>query len=435
MSEDIKPVQLRKASPAHAVIIGAGLSGLACAYELKKAKIEFTILEATNAVGGRVQSDIVDGFTLDRGFQVLLSAYPEAKAVLDYEKLDLKSFILGAQIRYKKQFHIVADPWRRPLECLKSLFNPIGTMKDKLLIAKLREAVTRVPLKTIYEKEEYTTEAYLKKFGFSESIINRFFRPFFAGIFFDRSLSTSSKMFEFTFRMFALGETCLPAGGMGAISKQLAEKVGRSKIQFNSHVKEITDKSISLVDGTLIQTDAIVVATEGPEAAKLLSMPAPQKMRSVKCFYYAASRSPLSAPILVLNADEERPINNLCVPSDINPSYAPAGKSLICVSVLNHENLICEDLQTHIMTQLEDWFGDEVKQWKLLKAYDIKNGLPDNSVPALKRVDKTVRYREGVYVCGDHMDTASIQGALASGRRAAEALIEDFEAARAKAAS
>jgi len=137
----------------------------------------------------------------------------------------------------------------------------------------------------------------------------------------------------------------------------------------------------------------------------------------------------------VLNADEERPINNLCVPSDINPSYAPAGKSLICVSVLNHENLICEDLQTHIMTQLEDWFGDEVKQWKLLKAYDIKNGLPDNSVPALKRVDKTVRYREGVYVCGDHMDTASIQGALASGRRAAEALIEDFEAARAKAAS
>lgn len=414
--------------PAHAVIIGAGLSGLACAYHLKKAGIDFTVLEASDGVGGRVRSDIVDGFVLDRGFQVFLTAYPEARELLDYDKLQLKSFIPGAMVRFNGEFHTVADPWRRPSDCLKSVLNPIGTLKDKLLIGKLRQNVTAGSLKSLYDRKEQSTLERLRQFGFSNNIIDRFFRPFFGGVFFDRSLNTSCKMFDFTFRMFSTGDTTIPTGGMGAISNQLAEKVGYTKIQLNCRVAEIDGTSLILEDGAVIQTDAVVVATEGPESARLLKKAMVTEMRSVRCLYFAADKAPLNTPILVLNGEGSELINNLCIPSNVNESYAPQGKHLISVSVVGRDDLPDDGLRKAVVSQLESWFGKDVRNWTHLRTYNIKLGLPDYSIPALCEVEKPARIEKGTYVCGDHRDTASIQGALSSGRRAAQALIEDFEA-------
>lgn len=422
----IRAIQMNR--PTHAVIIGAGLSGLACAYHLKKAGIDFTILEASDDVGGRVRSDVVDGFVLDRGFQVLLTAYPEARELLDYDQLRLKHFIPGAMVRYNGEFHTVADPWRRPSDCLKSVFNPIGTLQDKLLIGKLRQNVTAGPLMSLYQRKEQSTLERLRDFGFSNNIIDRFFRPFFGGVFFDKSLSTSSKMFDFTFRMFASGDTSLPTGGMGAISRQLADKVGASKVQFNCRVSEIQENSVILDDGAVIQTDAIVVATEGPESARLLNKEVVSKMRSVRCLYFAADKAPMTTPVLVLNGEESELINNLCIPSNVNESYAPAGKHLISISVVGRDDLPDEGLHKAVLTQLHSWYGKEVLNWKHLRTYNIKFGLPDYTVPALGEVERPARIERGIYVCGDHRDTASIQGALSSGKRAAQALIEDFEA-------
>lgn len=414
--------------PAHAVIIGAGLSGLACAYHLKKAGIDFTVLEASDGVGGRVRSDIVDGFVLDRGFQVFLTAYPEARELLDYDKLQLKSFIPGAMVRFNGEFHTVADPWRRPSDCLKSVLNPIGTLKDKLLIGKLRQNVTAGSLKSLYDRKEQSTLERLRQFGFSNNIIDRFFRPFFGGVFFDRSLNTSCKMFDFTFRMFSTGDTTIPTGGMGAISNQLAEKIGYTKIQLNCRVAEIDGTSLILEDGAVIQTDAVVVATEGPESARLLKKAMVKEMRSVRCLYFAAEKAPLNTPILVLNGEGSELINNLCIPSNVNESYAPQGKHLISVSVVGRDDLPDDGLRKAVVSQLESWFGKDVRNWTHLRTYNIKLGLPDYSIPALGEVEKPARIEKGTYVCGDHRDTASIQGALSSGRRAAQALIEDFEA-------
>lgn len=430
---NIRDFQLNR--PVHATIIGAGLSGLACAYHLKRAGIEYTILESSDGVGGRVRSDVVDGFILDRGFQVLLTAYPDAKELLDYEKLVLKSFIPGAQIRLNGEFHTIADPWRRPSDCLKSVFNPIGNFKDKLLISKLRQSVTCGSLKSLYEKNEQTTAEFLHQFGFSKDMIDRFFRPFFGGVFFDKSLSTSSKMFEFTFRLFSTGDTTLPAAGMGAISDQLAEKIGRAKVQLNCRVASIKGNSVFLENGAMIQTDAIVVATEGPEASRLLKRPMVQKMRSTRCLYFAADKAPMSAPILVLNGEDSELINNLCIPSNVNSSYAPPGKCLISVSVIGREDLPDDGMKNAVLDQLEAWYGREVSNWKHLRTYNIKQGLPDYAAPALSEVEKSTRLERGTYVCGDHRDTASIQGALSSGRRAAQALIEDFEASAQTVAS
>ncbi len=413
--------------PTHVVIIGAGLSGLACAYHLKNAGIDFTIVESSDDVGGRVRSDVVDGFVLDRGFQVLLTAYPDAREILDYDRLGLRSFIPGAMVRFNGEFHTVADPWRRPSDCLKSVLNPIGTLKDKLLIGKLRQNVTAGSLKGIFERKETSTLERLRNFGFSNNIIDRFFRPFFGGVFFDRSLSTTSKMFDFTFRMFATGDTSIPTGGMGAISKQLAEKVGPSKIHLNCRVAHIQDNSVFLEDGAVIQTDAIVVATEGPEAARLLRRSMVAQMRSVRCLYFAADKAPMSAPILVLNGEESELINNLCIPSNVNESYAPAGKHLISVSVVGRDDLPDAGLLKAVQDQLHGWFGSDVSSWKHLRTYNIKTGLPDYTAPALAEVERPARLEKGIYVCGDHRDTASIQGALSSGKRAAQALIEDFK--------
>ena len=418
----------QKNRSTHAVIIGAGLSGLACAYHLKKAGIDFTILEASLDVGGRVRSDVVDGFVLDRGFQVLLTAYPEAREVLDFDKLDLKAFIPGAMVRFNGKFHTVADPWRRPSYCFKSLFNPIGTLKDKLLISGLRQDVTTSSFKSLFERNEQSTIEKLRKFGFSDEMIERFFRPFFGGVFFDKSLSTSSKMLDFTFRMFATGDTVLPTGGMGAISKQLADKVDSSKVRFNCKVSRIEGNSVVLEDGSVIQTDAIVIATEGPESARLLNKTTTTKMRSVRCIYFATEKAPMTEPILVLNGESSELINNLCVPSNVNKSYAPEGRHLISVSVLRRDDLTDEDLRKAVVAQLESWYGKEVRNWNHLRTYNIKFGLPDYAVPALGQVERSARIEKGTYVCGDHCDTASIQGALSSGRRAAQALIEDFKA-------
>ncbi len=430
---NIREFQLKRRT--HAVIIGAGLSGLACAYHLKKAGIDFTILESADDVGGRVRSDIVDGYILDRGFQVLLTAYPDARELLDYERLQLKSFIPGAQIRLDGEFHIVADPWRRPSDCLKSVFNPIGTLKDKFLISKLRKRVTGGSLNSLYERKEQSTAEFLRQFGFSKSMIDRFFRPFFGGVFFDRSLTTSSKMFEFTFRMFSTGDTTLPAAGMGAISNQLAEKVGKSQIQFNCRVASVQENSVILESGALIQTDAIVVATEGPEASRLLNRPMVQKMRSTRCLYFAADKAPMSAPILVLNGEDSELINNLCIPSNVNASYAPPGKCLISVSVIGREDLPDNGMREAVLDQLRTWYGREVSNWRHLRTYNIERGLPDYAGSALGEVEKSTRLEKGTYVCGDHRDTASIQGALSSGKRAAQALIEDFEASAQTVAS
>ena len=189
------------------LIVGGGLAGLCCGIELQKSHIPFKILEADDQIGGRVQTDVVDGFLLDRGFQVLLSAYPECRRMLDYEALKLRRFYPGALIWFKGEFHRITDPWRQPFSALKTVFSPIGTLNKKIRISRLRRKTTSGTLDSLFEHPETSTLLAIKEMGFSDGMINRFFKPFFGGIFLDRSLETSSRMLEFTFRMFSTGDT------------------------------------------------------------------------------------------------------------------------------------------------------------------------------------------------------------------------------------
>ena len=408
-----------------AIIVGGGLAGLVCARRLSDAGLSFQLIEASDQVGGRVRTDEVEGFLLDRGFQVFLTAYPEAKQALDYEELKLRSFEPGALVRYRGKFHRFSDPWRRPQHVFATALSPIATLSDKLRIASFRKHTTRGGLSDVYNRVEQPTIEMLRDRGFSENIIERFFRPFLGGVFLDRELQTSSRMCEFVFRMFSKGDASVPAKGMGEIPKQLASQLPPSVMRTNTRVESVEGRQVRLSSGEQQSAHAVIIATEAPAARALLHDSYPADGRSVACVYFAAPKPPIEEPILVLNGDGEGPINNLCVPSQVSPNYAPVGQSLVSVTVLDYHSGQEAPID-QIRAQLTDWFGQTVADWRHLKTYNIQYALPAQSPPALQPVAKRTQVHEGVFVCGDHCDTGSINGAMASGRRAAEATIQSL---------
>ena len=272
------------------------------------------VLEASDGVGGRVRTDLVDGFRLDRGFQVLLTAYPETRRVLDYPALDLRPFLPGALVRRAGRFHELSDPWRRPERAWRSLTAGVGSLADRMRMARFRGRVRRGSLEDLFRRPESSAAERLHAEGFSAEMIDAFFRPFFGGILLDRSLSASSRMLEFVFRMMAEGDVAVPAAGMGAIPEQMARRLPEGTVRLRARVAAASPREVRLDSGETIAADAVVVATEGPEAARLAGLPAPGS-RPVTCLYFAAERAPIAEPILVLDGDGTGPVNNLCFPT------------------------------------------------------------------------------------------------------------------------
>ncbi|UCE04144.1 MAG: FAD-dependent oxidoreductase [Candidatus Latescibacterota bacterium] len=407
------------------VIVGGGLAGLCCARALHAAGVECLVLEADDDVGGRVRTDHVEGFQLDRGFQVFLAAYPEARRVLDYDALDLRAFAPGALVRFGGRFHRVTDPWRRPLQSLQTLFSPIGSFTDKLRVARLRRRVCASSLEELESRPETTTLRSLQKAGFSEAMIERFFRVFLGGIFLEPDLSTSSRMFDFVFRMFSQGPACVPAAGMGAIPAQLAAALPEESLHVRTRVDSISGSRVRLENGETVQARAVVVATAGQEAARLLPGVQPPASCPVQCLYFAAPSPPFDEPILVLDGEDAGPINNLCVMSAVAPTYAPQGRALVSVSVLGSS---AANAEAGVRQQLQDWFGGASRDWELLRHQTIRHALPAQ-LPKARTMPPHPRVQSGLYLCGDHLGNASIQGAMLAGRRAAEAVIEDLAGA------
>ncbi len=420
-------------------IVGAGLAGLSCAVRLEAAGLSVLLLEAADAPGGRIRTDVVDGFRLDRGFQILLTDYPDAKEFLDYKALRLRGFTRGALVRQGGKFHHFADPFRDSLgAALGLVFDPVITMGDKLRVAKLRTHVGRGTVPELFTRDESTTEEFLKEFGFSPRIIERFFRPFFSGIFLERELATSSRFFEFLFRMFAFGGTAVPEQGMEMIPRQLAVRLRADTLLTHTLVKRISREQagfrVENANGNRIEARALVVAVPGPQARELLaglqiplrSDEAEHSWTHTTTLYYAAPKSPVEGPILVLNGDgpSAGPVNNLAVMSQVSERYAPPGAHLVAASIVGEaprDAAGMERLEVDARAQLRQWFGADVAKWTVVGGYPIHQALPlcrhttwEGSAPEVA---------DGVYLCGDYRDTPSTQGALASGRRAAAAVL------------
>ena len=401
------------------IIVGAGLAGLCCARELLRRHIPCLLLDASDQPGGRVRTEIVDGFRLDAGFQVLQTAYPEAQQQLDYPALQLRSFFPGALIRTRGRFVEMSDPWRRPSRLLSTLFNGVGTFADRLRLARLRWTVCS-------QEDHSTTDSSTADFlrltcGFSPDLIQRFVRPWFAGVFLEPALATSSRWFRFLFRIFATGDAALPAAGMGAIPQQLAAALPPHTLRLSTTVTAVTPHSVRLADGQTLPARAVVLAVDGPAAAQLsphtLQTPA---ACSTACLYFDAPQAPLPDPILVLNGDGQGPINNLCVVSNVVPEYAPPGRALISVSVVGLPDNT--QLEHDVRNQLTEWFGTQVRNWRLLRTHRISWALPAQPPGFLDHQTQTPAAVRGLWYCGDYQQTASIHGAMLSGRQTATAL-------------
>ena len=419
-------------SRSDVLIVGAGLAGLCCGRRLAECGISFRILEASDGVGGRVRTDLVDGFRLDRGFQVYLTAYPEGRRVLDLDALNLKPFTRAALVRIGGRFHRVADPRAEPFAAVKSLVNRVGNLGDKLRMARLSWEIDRGKLEHQIAREERLTLDFLRWNGrFSERMIDRLWRPLLGGIFLETELATSSRFFRFVFRTFVEGHAAVPALGMQAIPDQIAARLPADAMQLGARVERLGDRELTLDGGETRRTRAVVVATEGPAAARLIGEAVPDPgSRGTVTLYYAADRPPVTEPILMLNGGGVGPVNHVAVMSNVAPAYAPAGKALIVTSVIGVPSEDDAQLDQQTRVQLTGWFGPEVSGWRLLRSYRIPYALPDQTAGKLDPWQRPVRLRPGLYVCGDHRDNASIDGAMTSGFRAAQAVMEDLDAKR-----
>jgi phytoene dehydrogenase-like protein len=297
---------------------------------------------------------------------------------------------------------------------------------DKLRIMRLRNRVRRTSIEEIFQRPERSTKDALQAEGFSSEVIHHFFRPFLGGILLDGELKSSSRIFEFVFKMLSEGDIALPARGMGAIPAQLAERIPGEAVRLNTRVEALHENELTLAGGETARGRAIVIAADGPSAAHLVGEVEPAS-RSVTCFYFAADEPPVAEPLLLLNGDGAGPVNNFAVVSRVAPSYAPAGMHLLSATVLGIHQLTDAQLGGFIVAQMKNWFGKVASTWQLLRSYRITHAQPQQYPGALEPPQRPVRIRPGIYVCGDHRENASIHGAMASGRRAAEAVLEDFQ--------
>ena len=401
-------------------IVGGGISGLIAARVLEDNGYSPVIIEATDRVGGRVKTDMVSGYALDRGFQVLLTAYPAVQKYIDTNALDLQTFMPGAVIFNAGTPTTIGDPLRELSLLFSTLFSGIGTVSDKFKILQLNRLLKRKTLVEIFETEEKTTEAYLQDFGFSASMINQFFTPFFAGIFLESKLTTSSRMFEFIYKMFAEGYACLPASGIEAIPKQLQEALKKTTFKFHTKVKSIKDGELLLDDGESISTDYIIVATEATSMIKNLNDPR-IKWNSCDTLYFETETRNISKPLIGLIPASDSLLNNIFFHTSLK-SNAKKDMQLLSVTVVRQHNLSSEELIIAIQKELKEHCN--ITTSKFLKRYSIPRALP-----ALENIQYEVDASEtqltsSIFLAGDVQLNGSLNAAMISGERAALGLLQ-----------
>ncbi|AHJ95604.1 protoporphyrinogen/coproporphyrinogen oxidase [Hymenobacter swuensis] len=413
------------------IIIGAGMAGLSCANYLHRAGRPVLVLEAADAVGGRVRTDVTpEGFRLDRGFQVLLTRYPEVERLIDYGALHLKAFRSGAVIRLPdgKQTTL-QNPLQQPAAAFSALTSRIGSLPDKLRIVSMVQHVRRFTSQQLLSRNstnEVDTLTFLRQYGWSEQMIQNFFRPFFGGVFLDRGLSTAANFFEFVFKQFVEGEAVVPALGMQQIPEQLAARLPTGTVRLNTPVATLEGTSVQLQSGETLRASTVVLAVDGEAAAHLLPEPPvstpPRAWRRTTCTYFAAPAAKGRADkLLRLNASSTALAHNVAFPSDVASAYAPAGHRLVSVSTHGEHGLSEADLTARLRQELTDWFGPEAAQWQHLRTYDIPYALPE--YPAGQSVRQSLKIQDHLYRCGDYAAYPSLNAALASGREVAEMLL------------
>jgi protoporphyrinogen oxidase len=404
-------------------IIGAGISGLIAAQILENHGYSPVIIEASNTVGGRVKTDVVNGYNLDHGFQVLLTSYPAAKKYLNYDALELQQFLPGATIFKNGKSQTIGDPLRSASLLLPTLISSVGTFSDKIKILQLNLFLKKKTLADIFKTNEKSTLNYLQDFGFSMNMIQTFFKPFFSGIFLEPNLETSSRMFEFVYKMFGDGLAVLPKNGIQAIPNQLKNNLKTTRFQFNTSVKEVKNNLIILQDGSEIKNHFTIIATE---ASHLVSNLKNQETswKSCETIYFETKNRNIQKPIIGLIADEKALINNIFYHTSIETS-AKEKQELLSVTIVKEHDLSEENLLKKVTEDLKIYCN--IANTKFLKRYYIKKALPKLHNLQYEISSTETKLTSAIFLAGDILLNGSLNAAMISGERAALGIIQTLE--------
>ncbi|MET8199620.1 NAD(P)/FAD-dependent oxidoreductase [Micromonospora taraxaci] len=404
------------------VVVGGGLAGLAAARRLHRAGVPWRLLEASGRLGGRVATDVVDGYLIDRGFQVLNTAYPRLGTLLDTDRLDLRYFTSGVLVRKGDDLLRLVNPLREPTGAPGTALAGVGSLRDRLRFAALAAGCATLPAARLLAAPETSAETALRRAGLSDAFIEELLRPFLSGVFIDRELATSSHILAMVVRSFARGRIGLPAEGMAALPRAIADPLPADLLDLDTPVAEVAPGRVRTQAGD-IRCRAVVVAVDPPAAPALLPAVTTVRMHSYTTYYHSAPEPPLTEPILLVDGDRREIVANTVVLSNAAPTYAPAGRHLIATSVVGPT----APPEPTIRAELTRLYGQSTADWTHLTTVAVPQALPA-APPPQGRLRKPVSIGEGLFVAGDHRDSPSIQGALASGWRAAGAVLEELRA-------
>lgn len=405
---------------ADVIVVGAGLAGLVVARTLTDAGRHVLVLEASDGVGGRVRTDDVDGYLLDRGFQLYNPAYPEGRRQLDHPSLRLRPFTRGVVLRQGKRSIKVADPRDVPQWALNALRAPLGSLRQRVALARYLRRCSSTRVTELTHQLDAPARAALTSAGVAPATVDELLRPFLAGVFLEPDLATSRRFLDVVLQTFLQGTPSVPARGMQQIPQQLAAHLDDAALQLRHPVREVQPGRV-VTDGGVLRADAVVVATDPRTAAALLPQITAPAMHGVTTWYHATDDLGLAGgrPVLHVDSDRSRPVVNTVVVSHAAPSYAPSGRALIASSVLGVGGVA--DDESAVLRHLADLYTTSTAAWETVGVSRIPDALPAMTPPHDFR--QAVSLGDGLFVAGDHRDSSSIQGAMVSGRRTAQAVL------------
>jgi len=408
--------------------VGAGLAGLNAARVLVEAGVGVVVLEASDRVGGRVATDRLDGFTLDRGFQLYNPAYRDGRRALRTEALDLRAFAAGVEVVLDRGRAVLDDPLRAPGRIpsvvATSLRGSAGWPWQQAAFAAYVAACAALGEDRLARRPDVTIGEALRAAHVGGAALDRVVAPFLAGVFADETLSTSRRHADPILRAFALGTPSLPARGMAALAEDLASALPEGTVRLTDPVRAVAPGRVVAESGELAAR-AVVVATDAPTAAALLPGLAVPRMRALSTWYFTTEALPRPHRRLLLDGRERRWLANVSVPSDTVAEYAPPGRALVAASAVGHHP--GQPAADRARRDAAHLLGADPADLDEVARYPIRDALPGMVPPA--PLEAPVDLGEGVLVVGDHRASASINGALLSGRRGAEAVLGRLGAA------
>lgn len=405
-------------------VVGAGLAGLAAARQVAIHGVDVRVIEAADDVGGRVRTDVVDGFLLDRGFQLYNPAYPEAARVLDHDALALTPLTPGVLVAVGGSHARLGDPRRLPGWTADAASPRTGSLTSKARFARYAWSCSRESIDDVRAREDKPSSVALRATGIDARLYDRVLRPFLTGVFLESELRTSRHFLDLTLRSFVRGRPSLPARGMRAIPYQLRDALPEGTVTLDHRVQRVGTGVVEYDGGTL-EARAVIVATDGTTASTLVPALATPRWNSVTTWYFVAPAGTAITDglgVLVLDGDASGPVINAVALSNALASYSPDTRVLVSASVLGAET--GGDHEARVRAHLQRMLGVSTTTWEMIGVYPIGHALPAMLPPFAVR--RPVSVGDGLFVAGDHRDTSSIQGAMVSGRRAADAALRSL---------